>query len=111
MDNDWKHYSSISIDNFHLGQKIALEDKNYSKSLEYFKKSLGAAEQIQTSDKDYEDWRIYIRGTIAYFKKDSTGLQQMLEKVTNPKNKAVLTRLLSGLQKRGEISYKKDYLD
>lgn len=104
-----RYYNFLSLTEFHVGQYYACEYKDQQKALEHFKKSLEAFEKGEV-DEDYrQEWGIYIKGTIAYFEKDTDTLKDSMHLLGEKKNAEVLSRLLQGLEERGEPNYLEDY--
>lgn len=98
-----------AVDNFHEGQRVAIEEGDNDIALIFFRNALEATNQVEVNNEDYEDWQTYIKGTISYFKKNLPELEKFHMQVVDPKNKSVLERLLLGLKARGNIDYGKDY--
>ncbi len=104
-----RYYNFLSFTEFHVGQYHACEYKDQTKALEHFKKSLEAFEKGEV-DEDYrQEWGIYVRGTIAYLEKNTEFLKKSVQLLGEKKNALVLSKLLEGLEKRGEPSYLEDY--
>ena len=104
-----RYYNFLSFTEFHVGQYFACENQDEEKTLEHFKKSLEAFEKGEV-DEDYrQEWGIYVNGTIAYFEKDMGALRESVRLLGEKKNAQVLSRLLQGLEKRGEPNYLEDY--
>lgn len=91
----------LSLSAFHEGQIKAM---NADDPTQAFGKSLAAAER--TGD---ADWIAYARATLAYFQKDTVGLEAALEALPEGTNKHILGNMLAGLKSRGDIDYRADY--
>lgn len=100
--------SQLSLDHFHTGQDIVGNDKE--KALHYLKLSVEDIRGGTIDDKIVgEDWKNYIKATIAYMENDLTKLEEISSSVTNQERKAIITRFIAGLKKRGKPDYNKDY--
>lgn len=104
-----RYYNFLSFTEFHVGQYIARESQNQEKALEHFKKSLEAFEKGEVDENYRQEWGIYVNGTIAYFEKNIDTLKDSISLLGEKKNTQVLSRLLQGLEKRGEPNYLEDY--
>ncbi|MBI5003660.1 hypothetical protein HZC00_01035 [Candidatus Kaiserbacteria bacterium] len=102
-DSRRQYFNLLSISHFHVGQNKAGADVNGA--VESFEAALVAANEI--TGEDYEWWRAYVEGTVAYFKKDIPVLQDAISR-TLERNREILESLLEGLQKRGTIDYMTD---
>lgn len=99
-----KNESEIkSLDLFHEGQDATL-DGDISVAIDKIKKSL----DITKIDND-DEWINYLEATIAYLNGDLITLKSLIDKVGN--NKKILARLVNGLEKRGSVDYKEDYIE
>lgn len=104
-----RYYNFLSFTYFHVGQYYACEYKDQIKALGSFKDSLESFEKGE-ADEDYrKEWGVYVQGTIAYFEKDMDILKKSVNLLGEKKNAQVLSRLLQGLEKRGEPNYSEDY--
>jgi hypothetical protein len=103
------YYRFLSFTQFHVGQYVACEQRDQEKALGYFKATLDSFEKAGV-DEDYtEEWGIYIKGTIAYFKNDLEALKECHSLISTGKNGPVLHVLIQGIEKRGTPSYIEDY--
>lgn len=105
FEQDPDYENTRSLAHFHVGQIRAMQAR-YEEALAAFERSLLAAQTI--TEDDYQDWVEYVRGTVAYFKKDIATLKSIDEsgKAISPD---VIQRLHTGLSERGTIDYRKDY--
>lgn len=95
----------LSLSYFHVGQRKLLSGDMEAKS--DFEKALAAAEKI--GDESYEQWRHYIRATIAYLDKDIPKLERIAGQMEDNRNKNIVLNMISGLRQYGEIDYRRDY--
>lgn len=102
-DSRRQYFNLLSISHFHVGQNRALVDP--VGALQAFEAAHIAANEI--SGEDYEWWRAYVAGTVAYFKKDISSLRNAITK-TSERNREILESLLKGLQERGSVDYVAD---
>ena len=96
------YFSLLSLVCFHLGQDLAIVGK-HEEAVIHFKESLEAGEE-------YQDWILYIQGTIAYLENNLVELERCFNEIKET-NKDVLERLLNGLNQRGKPDYKIDYIN
>lgn len=104
-DAQFQYNNLLSVSHFHLGQLLLMEDP--VTALSSFEAALVAAEKIE--EEDYEDWKNYIRATIAYLQKDIARLEEIHAKLEDGANKQIIGNMLKGLKENGEINYERDY--
>lgn len=92
-----------SFTHFHVFQILA-HAQNMPKALEHLKISNGYSSKI-TEDKN---WPIYVRATLAYCENKPNELKDLYN-LMNEYNKAVVERLINGLENRGHPVYNEDY--
>ncbi|OGY40105.1 MAG: hypothetical protein A2418_03305 [Candidatus Brennerbacteria bacterium RIFOXYC1_FULL_41_11] len=105
------YFSLLSLVCFHLGQDLAIVGK-HEEAVIHFKESLEAGENRQRVEagEEYQDWILYIQGTIAYLENNLVELERCFNEIKET-NKDVLERLLNGLNQRGKPDYKIDYIN
>lgn len=81
--------------------------ENPAAALPSFEAALSRGEKID--EEDYEDWKNYIRATIAYLKKDIPLLEEFYAKLEDGTNKQIIGNMLKGLKENGDINYERDY--
>lgn len=92
-----------SLDLFHEAQQAAM-DRDRTVAVEKLEESLASAEAETEPD---VEWIAYIQGTLSYLREDLTGLRDQI--VNAGENAYILSRLATGLERRGTCDYQEDY--
>lgn len=104
---NFDYYNLISLTYFHIGQIEARD--NPEKAKLHFISSLEASEYIQ-SDLGYEEnWKNYIKGTLAYFDNDIKVLEAIFPQMEDSDNKNIVANMIKGLKTTNSVDYGKVY--
>lgn len=95
----------ISLTLFHKAQRAIASGKDGA--LSDFESALEAANRIENSE--YNQWKLYLEATVAYFKKDIETLERIIPELEEGGNKNIVQRMLLGLKTNGEVNYRRDY--
>ena len=99
-ENQITYYYMLSVSYFHQAQKNPnLPD--IEKAFEYAQKT--------SENETYQYWHDYLKGILAYFKKDKNSLKTIINQIKNVENnKTILEKLVRSLEKgdEPEKSYK-----
>ncbi len=96
------YHRLLSFFEFHVAQQLA--NKNTEEAKEFFQNSLEDAKQGGSKD----DWLAYIEGTLLYIN-GQTIPEDIIDRVTEPRNAKILKRFNNGLRERNGPDYDKDY--
>ncbi len=99
------YYRTLSFTELHIAQREAFNGNN-EKALEILESSLEHAIKDSRFPENIE----YRKGMIAYFKKDTGGMQSVLDSgYVTETNRKILKNMLNGLTTRGYVNYAEDY--
>ena len=103
LEDKREYYRFLSLTEVHIAQILyqrGEEDEGFS----HFNRALSYAREAKMD----ESWVAYLEGTLAYLEGKEIP-KEVIEKVTEPRNKEILIHFNEGLKERGRPSYFEDY--
>ncbi len=86
-----EYYNLLSLSYFHVGQLQSGLEANTS-----FEKALEAAEHID--DPEFDDWKLYIKGNVAFLNRNKELLQEIWEGMEEGANKDMVKKMIKDLE-------------
>ena len=103
LEDKREYYRFLSLTEVHIAQ-ILYQRGEEAEGFSHFNRALSYAREA-TMD---ESWVAYLEGTISYLEGREIS-EEVIEKVTEPRNREILIHFNGGLRKRGKPSYIEDY--
>jgi len=103
LESREEYYRFLSLTEVHVAQVLFQREKS-EKAFSHFEQAFLHAKKAKMDD----GWIAYLEGILTYLQGKEIP-KDILERVTEPRNKEILIHFNEGLKKRGRPSYLEDY--